>query len=113
MIDAVSFGTITIDGIQFTSDLILYPDGRVVDGWWRESGHRLKIADISALLEATPEVIVAGTGVNGRMVPDTDLAEILAGRGVAFFAAPNGEAMQIYNDRSRKERTGACFHLTC
>jgi hypothetical protein len=113
MIDAVSFGTITIDGIQFTSDLILYPDGRVVDAWWRKSGHRLTMGDISALLEAAPDVIVAGTGVNGRVVPDADLAETLAEKGIAFFAAPNRKAAQIYNDRCREKRAGACFHLTC
>ena len=113
MIDSVSFGAIVIDGTVYSSDVVLYPDGRVVDAWWRASGHRLTLADIDGLISAAPEVIVAGTGVYGRLVPDADLPAALSKQGIEFFAAPNEQAMRIYNDAHRSKRAGACFHLTC
>jgi len=30
-----------------------------------------------------------------------------------FFAAPNKEAVELYNELASKKRVGACFHLTC
>jgi len=69
IIETTSFGLIVIDGKKYTTDLIIYPDGRVKDSWWRKSGHRLSIDDIGELVASAPEVIVIGTGVNGLMEP--------------------------------------------
>jgi hypothetical protein len=113
MIEAVSFGSITIDGKTYTSDLLRFPDGRVADAWRRHAGHRLSMADIATLVAAGPEVIVAGCGVSGRMVPDADLAGALAELGIDFFAAANGEAAERFNRHCGRRKTGACFHLTC
>jgi hypothetical protein len=113
MIEAVSFGSIVIDGRKFTSDLIVYPDGRVVDSWWREKGHRLSRKDIAALIESEPEVIVAGTGINGLMQPDPGLVDFLVKLGIGFYAAKNEKAMTLYNEQALKKRVGAGFHLFC
>jgi hypothetical protein len=113
MIDAVSFGSITIEGNTYHSDLILFPDGRVTDHWRRQAGHRLTYEDIQPLVAAGPEVIVAGCGISGMMKPETALAEILAEKGIEFLAAPNAEAIRMFNRRSSGKKTGACFHLTC
>jgi hypothetical protein len=113
MIEAVSFGSITISGKTYRSDLVLFPDGRIQTSWWRSAGHRLSLADIEALAAASPEAIVAGCGVYGKMRPDPDLAAALSARGIAFFAAPNDEAAKIYNQNRAKRPTGGCFHLTC
>jgi hypothetical protein len=93
--------------------VLVFPDGRVDDGWWRASGHRLTLADIAALIEAGPEVIIAGTGSAGVMEPDPGLAGALAKRGIAFEALPSGEAAARYNALRGKKRVAACFHLTC
>jgi len=113
MIDSTTFGTICIDGKTYNSDVIIYPDGRVADSWWRASGHRLTLVDIQPLTASEPEVIVAGTGVNGRMIPDPAVAAALAEKGIEFLAAPNQEALKIYNRNAITRRTGGCFHLTC
>lgn len=36
MLEECSFGSMVIDSRKFTSGLIIYPDGRVVDSWWRD-----------------------------------------------------------------------------
>ena len=113
MIDSSAFGSMTIDGRQYNTDLIIYPDGKVADGWWREAGHRLSIKDIEPLAAAGPEIIIAGTGVNGRMRPDPDLERFLALKGILFVAASNEEAARLYNQKADSHRTGACFHLYC
>ena len=84
-IQRVAFGRLVLDGRTYTSDLVIYPDGRVREGWRRARGHRLSVENIAGLVERGPELIVAGTGINGRMRPDPDL----------------------------EERLAACFHLTC
>lgn len=114
MIESTAFGVMTIDGMTYTSDLILFPDGSVKDGWWRQRGHRLVVDDILALVDTAPEVIVAGTGTSGRMRPQTDLLPFLRERGIAFVAEPNPRAVAIVNQKiSTGLKVGACFHLTC
>ncbi len=113
MIETCSFGIIVVEGKKYTSDLIIYPDGRVEDGWRRKRGHNLLSNDIKKLIESYPEVIIAGTGVNGLMKPDDKLEELLHKKGIKFIPEPNLKAMKIYNELSPKKRVGACFHLTC
>jgi len=113
MIDACSFGIIVIDGIKHNSDLLIYPDGRIVEPWWRKSGHRLSSDDIRELIESEPDCIIAGTGVSGQVRPEKALEDLLHQRGISFIAVPNHDAMKHYNEISPKKRVGACFHLTC
>jgi len=113
MIDSTTFGTISIDGKTYNSDVIIYPDGRVTDSWWRASGHRLTRRDIQPIAASNPEVIVAGTGVYGRMIPDPDVAAALGEMGIEFLAAPNREALKLYNRHVKTRKTAGCFHLTC
>ena len=113
MITSCSFGVIIIEEKQYTSDLIIYPDGHVEDSWYRRKGHGLSLDDISKLIESKPEVIIAGTGVSGLMRPESGLDKLLLNKGIRFIAQPNQKAMKIYNELSSKKRAGACFHLTC
>jgi hypothetical protein len=114
MIESTAFGVMTIDGRTYSSDLIIFPDGRVKDGWWRQRGHMLVVDDVLSLIDAAPGIIVAGTGTSGRMRPEAGLLPFLDERGIDFIAKPNPRAVEIYNDRLGKgESVGACFHLTC
>ena len=113
VIDSYAFGNIVIDGRLYTSDLIVYPDGKIVDGWWRQNGHLVTTDDIAALIASGPEVIVVGTGASGMLKPARGFAEILAGKGIRMVAAPCGQAINHFNALSQSKVTGACFHLTC
>ena len=113
MIDSFSFGRMSIDGRSFTSDLMIFPDGRVEDGWWRKQGHRLKKSDLERLVAASPEIIIAGCGVHGMMRPDPELAGWLKDEGIDFFAASNAEAVKKFNASRTHRPSAACFHLTC
>ena len=113
LIDSYNFGKMVISGREYTADLIIYPDGRIQDSWWRRGGHRLALADIRELVEAAPEIIVVGTGAFGLMKPEADLQSCLREEGIELIARPTGEAARIYRENSREKRVGACFHLTC
>ena len=114
MIQSSSFGTMTIDGRTYTSDLFIFPDGTVKDGWWRRRGHVLGVDDIIALVDSSPDLIIAGTGTSGRMRPQADVLGFLETRGIQFIAEPNSRAVEIFNQNcTTGQAVGACFHLTC
>ena len=69
--------------------------------------------DITGLVDAGPEIIIAGTGSPGLMVPDDGLAEELSAKGIGFEVLPTAEAVARYNALCTEKRVGACLHLTC
>jgi hypothetical protein len=111
-IDSYAFGRIVVDGRAYTADLILLPD-RVVEGWWRQEGHVLHVADLEAVLDATPEVLIVGQGAYGRMrVPD-ETARAVQNAGIELVVLPTGEAVERYNAQPAGQRVAAALHLTC
>ena len=112
-IEAYSFGCMVIDGKRYTSDLLIYPHGHVESTWFRKRGHLLSRNDISALIQAGPEILVAGTGASGLMKPEKGLKEWLSQKGIRFISLPSIEAVAYYNHFSLEKPVGACFHLTC
>lgn len=114
MIESSAFGAMTIDGRIYNSDLLIFPDGRVEEGWWRQRGHVLSVKDMITLADAVPQMIVAGTGTSGRMRPEAGVIDFLRERGIEFIAEPTPRALKIYNDKVLEgAKVGACFHLTC
>lgn len=113
MINAYDFGSIIVNGKEYTKDIIIYPDGHIKDSWWRKYGHRLSDEDLTDLIESGPEIIIAGTGAYGLMRPEEGLKNRLQKNGIEFKSAPSGDAIKLYNELYEKKRVGACFHLTC
>lgn len=112
MIEDYSFGRIVIDGQTYTDDVIIYPE-RVDDTWWREEGHRLKVADIEEVIEAAPEVLVVGTGAHGRVSIEPEVKQRLEEEGIELLSAPTEEACETYNDLCGEKKAVAALHLTC
>jgi hypothetical protein len=112
-IDKCSFGSLVINGKSYLDDLLICPDGEITGPWWRKRGHQLSMDDMRELIDSSPEVIVAGTGVSGGMKPDRNLGKDLSKLAIEFIAAPNEEAIKVFNKLVTEKRVGACFHLTC
>ncbi|MBW2367582.1 MAG: hypothetical protein JRH15_06835 [Deltaproteobacteria bacterium] len=113
-IDQYSFGRMIVSGRAFTSDLILYPDGRIQDNWWREQGHRLVPADIAAVLDAAPRRLVIGTGASGLMTVSERVMALCRERGVEVDVSPTATAATQFNKATAAGiSVAACFHLTC
>jgi hypothetical protein len=113
MIERYAFGQITVDGQTYTRDVIITPD-RVWDGWWREEGHRLSIADLEEALKAQPKVLVVGTGYYDMMQVPSETREKVRKRGIDLHVLPTRRAWKLYNQLASGERkTVAAFHLSC
>lgn len=112
-IDGCSFGRLIINGRTHTDDLVIRPDGTILEPWQRKRGHGLSLDDLRELIDSSPEVIVAGTGMSGGVKPDEGLEKALAKLGIEFIAAPNQETVKVFNELVSKKRVGAGFHLTC
>lgn len=113
MIDAFEFGKITIQGQVYTTDVRILPDGRILDGWWRKHGHRLTLQDLDVVLSAKPEILVVGTGVHGRMLPEAGLEDTIRGMGIDLVIAVNDQAVRDFNRLVASRATAGGFHLTC
>ena len=113
-IDGCAFGSMTINGRIYTRDLMIFPDGHIFDGWWRESGHRFSMSDIQPLVDTHPDIIVAGTGINGRVQIPEALEISLDRRGVELQAMKTQDAASAFNRLAKAGKLVAgCFHLTC
>jgi len=112
MIKSYDFGRIVINGRDFGSDVVIFPD-RVKGNWWRKEGHILSVDDVKEIVDAKPEVLVVGTGYSGLMKIDPQTERYLKSSGIELIAAKTEKACKIFNELSKSRRVVAAFHLTC
>ncbi|MBA3009025.1 MAG: hypothetical protein KKF12_06370 [Proteobacteria bacterium] len=113
-ISSYAFGKIMIGTQAFTSDLILFPNGKIKADWVRKQGHLLSFDDLDSLVLEKPDLVLVGTGAHGRMAIDPLLTEKLTSMGIEITAFPTDKAMHYFNQyRMQTRLIYACFHLTC
>lgn len=111
-ISRYEFGKIIVDGVLYGSDVVILSD-RVVT-WRRREGHLLRIEDLQEALEQKPDTLVIGTGYNGMMEVPGSVVEELRSRGISADVRRTREAVETYNELTRKGRNVvAALHLTC
>ncbi len=107
-----SFGSITVAGCSYTSDVILLPD-RIIPNWWRKSGHLLVPEDLEEVVAAAPARLVIGTGAAGGMrVPEATL-EFLRQEGIEPTVLRTKVACERFNLLAAEGDVAAALHLTC
>lgn len=111
MIERYRFGELVADGKRYTTDVVITPNG--VNGWWRQEGHRVAVADLAPFLSSGPEVVVVGTGDSGLMEVLPELRRYLEAQGIDLIAETTDRACQTYNQLSGRQRVVAALHLTC
>jgi hypothetical protein len=112
-VTSYSFGKISIDGMVYTSDVIITRDN-VDDSWWRKEGHRLQIPDLDKVVDARPDIVIVGTGYFGRMVVPDETRRFLRSKGIEMLDAPTGEAVKELNKLLEENANAvAALHLTC
>jgi len=112
MIESYSFGRITIDDKTYKSDIIILP-GRIQSSWWRKTGHRLCLEDLSGVDFRDVEAFIIGTGAMGLMKVDREVRDFIAGKHIELLIEKTNEAVRAYNAISAKKKTAAALHLTC
>ncbi len=107
-----SFGSITVDGKSYRSDVIIYP-GRVNSSWWRKEGHYLQPEDLEEVVAAKPTTVVIGTGASGVMQVPADTVKWLESKGIKVCVDRTTQAVEIYNKLEDNTAAVAALHLTC
>jgi len=112
IIDSYQFGEIVINGRQYSSDVIIFPD-RVRDNWGRKISHQLCLDDIAEVLTENPEVLVVGTGAYDLVKVLPEAQQAVEARGIELIMEATDKACNTYNQLSRSRRVVAALHLTC
>lgn len=113
MIDNYSFGSISVNGVTYRSDIKILNDA-VIPNWWRAAGHRVTLAEISDILADDVDVCVIGQGASGLMRLASDIPPALQKRNILLVAQRSGLAAKAYNEHLSAGRSvAAAFHLTC
>lgn len=112
-IEKYSFGSIIIEGKEYTKDVIIFPD-KVFSPWWRKEGHNLVLEDLKEAIEAKPNLLIIGTGAEGIMRVPEETFRKLQEMGIETRTSKTEEAIKLYNEQIQKKKIViACLHLTC
>jgi|YelNatPaOPRAMG01_1025707.scaffolds.fasta_scaffold08426_9 hypothetical protein len=115
MITEYQFGKIVVNGKTFTRDLIIVSSSnKIIDDWWREEGHSLKLDDIELVINEDYDYLVVGTGYFGRMQVEEEVFQELESRGKKIIAKPTEDAIKEFNRLLKEnQKVIGAFHITC
>lgn len=117
-IDSSKFGEIIIDNKKYRQVLII---GNSVSEREYErlvglfdTSHRIGDWEIMKLLKGSPDVVVIGTGQEGRLDVGEELFKKSKDKNIEVLVAITPEAIKIYNEKVREgRRVNALIHTTC
>lgn len=113
MIEEYTSGSITVNHKTYHQDLKIV-QGQVLDNWWRKAGHRVDVNDMKDVLNASPNIIVIGTGYAENMRVSKELLSETRQRDIKLIAEDTYNAVKTFNDLySRGKNVSGAFHLTC
>lgn len=113
MIDNYSFGLITVNGIEYDKDLIIFPD-KIKSGWWRKEGHSLFPEDIPDVLNYAPEIFIVGCGYYGVMKVSDSVKNLLDEKRIKLYVTDTKKAVELFNKYlGEGKRVATALHLTC
>jgi len=112
IIDSYQFGQVVVSGQKYTSDVIIFPD-RVMSEGWRKRGHELCLEDITEVLTDHPEVLIVGTGAYGLVEVLPETKQSTEAQGIKVIVETTDKACQTYNQLCHSQRAVAALHLTC
>ncbi len=113
-VESFSFGRITIDGKEYTSDVILSGDSMINSSWWRKEGHNVHPEDIGEIMDYKPEIVIFGTGANGSMKVSNAVKEQLQQEGVDVDQMLTSKAKDKFNELVNEgKKVVLAAHLTC
>jgi len=107
------FGSIIINDVEYSRDVVILPD-RVISPWWRIEGHRLQIDDVKEYLDINLDAVVIGTGYYGVMKVDDNVISEFKRKSVEVYVMDTRSAVKKYNELvDCGKRVIAFLHLTC
>jgi polyphosphate kinase 2 (PPK2 family) len=110
MIQAFEFEEIVIDGKKFTSDVMIFPNGKVTE-WKRGSLHELQPADVKKILKANPKMLILGLGTIGNLRVLPDVFELIKEAEIEVLAFKTEKAIETYKEHRSDGNIAALFHI--
>jgi hypothetical protein len=111
-IDSYQFGEIVIDGVQYTSDLVI-ASGSIHTRWVRREGHAVALSDIKKYIHEDCNNLIIGTGASGLCRVSPEIEIFCKEKSISLFAKPTARAVEEFNGAPDQKRVVAAFHLTC
>lgn len=116
-IDKFKFGSITIDGMTYTSDVIIRPDGEVKKRKKKLSkaiygtSHTISLEEAKHVFKKSAKTLVIGGGQFGRVKLSAEAADYFTKKECDVTLLSTPKAIQVWNDI--KEEAIGLFHITC
>lgn len=115
--DKTSFGSITIDGIVYSHDVLIRLDGTIRKRKKKLSkkiygtSHKISLQEAESIYQDGVEELVIGTGQFDRVELSGEAARFFDERDIAIVMSATPEAIKIWNDSG--DKTIGLFHVTC
>lgn len=110
MIQAFEFERMVIDGREFSTDVMIYPDGQI-KAWKRKDEHDLRAGDVKKIIKQHPKLVLLGLGTIGNLNVRPGVYEKLKEAGIEVLEYKTDKAIETYKERREEDGTAALFHL--
>lgn len=117
-INSTQFGEIIIDNQKYGQVLIL--GEKVIERDYDKlkelfgTSHRIGEWEKKELLAGNPQIILIGTGQDGKLELDQSLAEEIKSKGIELIVEKTPRAIEIYNEKAKSGNLiNALIHTTC
>ncbi len=112
-INGYRFGNISVDGNDYSDDMIIAHGSEIIVPWIRERGHLCQKKDIERYLNGQVRKIIFGRGYFLVMKIDDDLRNYLQENGIEFIETGSKKAVELFNSEEDRSSLLFCIHLTC
>lgn len=111
-IDTNRFGLFKIGNQEYRSDIKIIGDK--VKIWNYTSHHKILPEDVKDLVEASPEIIILGTGFEGACKVQPETIKYLEENNIKFLIKQTSIACSDFNRlMNSKRKVFAILHATC
>jgi hypothetical protein len=113
LINSTEFGSITIDGKIYYTDVIVSWDGEIKEAR-TFARHFFDSNEFEQLMRKNPEVIVIGTGDSGYLKVSDEARKLCKQRNVEIIDIVSKKAIEKVNENlKRGKRVIGFIHITC
>lgn len=118
-IDSTEFGSITVDGITYSHDILIRLSGEVVKRKKKLSkkyygtSHIISRDEAEFIYEKGCDTLVVGAGQGGNVTLSPEAEEFFRHHDCRVILQPTPEAIESYNKTKRKAGIIGLFHVTC
>lgn len=114
----VEFGKINVDGKKF-HDAIILPSGKILEREYEKikekygTGHVIDDKEIELVLKEKPEIIVIGTGFDGKAELTKEAKENILKENIKLIELKTPKAVEKFLSLKDKKAVAGIFHSTC